>query len=132
MAFFNVGLSLIYLATSSLKHLAGLNAGILRTGIRRVVFSLILRAAVFAICDEFKWFKPRIDFADMRSRLMREYISLAISVLVIFYTALNLISYICKITKNFEFRNELLRTVTAFGLQFFYKMRTIECFVPAR
>jgi hypothetical protein len=48
---------------------------------------------VFAICDESECFAPRTGLfpmvtcfavADMRSRLMREYISLAISAFVIF------------------------------------------------
>ncbi|WP_301099404.1 hypothetical protein, partial [Paramuribaculum intestinale] len=48
---------------------------------------------VFAICDESECSAPRTGFADMRSRLMREYISVAISALVIFCTALNMLSF---------------------------------------
>lgn len=60
MAFFTVGFSFIYLlATSSLKVLAGLKAGILCAGIMMVVFLLMFRAVFSARVLTMKEPKPR-------------------------------------------------------------------------
>ena len=59
MAFFAVGLSFIYFATSSLKVFAGLNAGILCAGIMIVVFLLMLRAVFSALVFTMKEPNPR-------------------------------------------------------------------------
>ena len=52
-------LNLIYLATSSLKQLAGLNAGILWAGITIVVFLLMLGTVFSALCFTTNEPKPR-------------------------------------------------------------------------